>query len=1176
MSRTACVVPWTTIDITPDGVPLMCGQAPVPLSVDGRPARIDRDSLESFWNGPDIVAVREAMSRGEQPDACQACWAHERAGGRSLRHEMNETYGLIAGRDWSIDRLLRRSAENGYRADPPVWFQLQFGNTCNLKCRSCNPVSSSRIAADRVQSAWVTDGRPLPPAIPRSQAWFRNIERVAEMVGGNDEPFMLSLIGGEPFLIDEIWQFLELLAERGWSQRCTVGLASNGTRCRPELERLAPQFHTFACTLSLDGHGRVFEYLRHGSQWADVVRTVSWMQTLPNVDVSVSPTLQNGNVLNMVELLRFVDERNLRLLFNVVSEPARLAPTNLPPRVRRIAAERLRRYLDEECRPLNRGVVQGWVGVLEEAGDHFDPELFREFMTFTNDLDASRGESLRDADPELFALLRASGVRWIEDRRHNVSGGPSRDMEQALGRIHRAISDRDVIYPAFAAVSPDHYFQSALLQLDLVDGRLRKHGWKGLAECTAVADYASHYGRMTRALRAWNPAAAVHACDIDRDAIEFCERELGALPVWTGWQPDRDRLPRDLDFVMCMSLLTHTPLEHWRAALRAWREMLKPGGMAAFTVLTDVLAEEWCEGRMQHYGSYPEDERKAALRALREEGFAFLPLAGMYGSDSYGIAFATPDVVRREVEAAGLELLEADPQNETFGQGLVLARKPGGLVADAADAKTEARVVALYDLRLYASEEAGPAVESGWTRVTASEPARPLPTELGFTDPRVAEVRDAQAALAAEHGIDAFCFLYPWAPNGSAWDAPLRDLLTGGRPDFPFCLMVVNDGGERMTVEAAEQLFVGLLPYLRHERYLRQGGHPLFVFGDAGLLIDPLPTTRRWRALAAQHGLGGLHLCAAEPAPAESPQELGFDSFLERPSAAPDAPYAHVVAAALARSRPSYPLLRGVLCRREPFDPRSAELYELWLRTVMEAARGDAPVFIRSWNEWAEGAYLEPDDRDGRQFLAATRRAVRGPLSGLVLLRKLRNALPATDARTEKLLRELESVVSAHERSREELTTLVEVAFARRDTAPLQRWIPVAAHSLPPSSGAVSIDRFGTADGAALHHGEPVLLNEPDAIVSGWAHAGDCDPAAVDLFLVLSSLSSADQRVIRIAERGARPDVAAARPGYPERCGFYGHVPLEDLPPGTWRVGLVQRTPNGAYYDDAQVLVRRG
>lgn len=1229
MSKTACIVPWTTLAIGPDGRATFCCDVPDPLTVDGRMGSVYRDSLDDLWNAPEIVQVRAAMARGERPASCRLCWERETAGGVSRRLLTNAGYRQLGGR-LALETLHREGAASGYRLERrPDWFVLELGNVCNLKCRSCSPLFSSRIAADPLHAAWATnepavaselppDGRPrrrLRLAPEHGAAWFEDVDAMADMIasgagagGTANDNLMLSLIGGEPFLIDRTWQLLRALVERGLAPRLYVGLLSNGQQRSSHLEELAPLFRGFNVSLSIDGHGKVYEYLRHGASWRRLVDNLCWFRQLPNLALAAVPTLQNGNALDMVTLLRFVDEHELPLLYNVVTWPARLRPANLPPSVRRIAARRLRAYLDAECRPANLAVVRAYCEVLEEAGDGFDAALFGEFMTFTNDLDAGRGESLREAAPELVALVRAAGVEWSDERRHGPAGADPASLRQAevLRRVNRTVAARDVIFPGFEAAQPGAYFRSGTSQLAEIDALLREHGHPGLAGSRAIADFGCHYGRMTRALRAALPHAAVYACDIDRDAVRFCADELGALPVVTGWRPDEERLPGGLDAVFSVSLLTHTPLEHWRRVLRAWARMLRPGGVAAFTFLAESHVDGWLAGAMEHYGSYTPEQRAEAVRAVRDEGCGFAALTSGYGGEPlYGIAFCERGVVRREIAAAGLELLAMPAATSpTFAQDLVLVRRPVELAPDRQgaaraagpgagdDLREEApavvrdvSLVALYDPRCYAPAAGGEGRDSGhaasaWARLAAAQPPRPLPTELGFGDPRVPEVREAQAALAREHGVDAFCYLYPWGAGGPRWDAPWRDLVASGRPDFPFCLMVALAEDEPLSAAAAGRLLEDVAAGLGDRRYLRVEGRRLLVVRGTARLVEPRRIAGAWRAAAAGRGLGEIHLCAAEPAPGDRPEDLGFDSFLEAPPP-PAADLAGMVAAALTRPWPPYRLFRTVECRRGASDPHSGELYEHWLRSTVDATRrrGESVVFVDAWNDWLRGSYLEPDDRDGRAALLATRRAARGPASGLVLLRRLRDALGEVEGPAAAALGELGQVLALHEHTRDRLLASVEAALGRGQTPAgpeSRRWVQVASRQLPASGGSFCLDRVGSVGDAELHGArEPIPLPGDEVHLAGWAHAGSCAPGDVDLFLALEACGGGEDRIVRVAERVSRLDVAAAYPGHPERCGFDVTVDLAGLPPGTYRVAIVQRTPHATYRDATGVAVQR-
>ncbi len=1203
MSRTACVIPWSSLILMPDGRASMCCHSPSSLTVDGRLGDLTRDSLEHLWNSSELVGVRAAMARGEKPEECQVCWMREQKGCLSPRLVSNSVYRRLGGR-LALDSLPEEGAGSGYVLERrPDWFILEMGNACDLKCRSCNPLFSSRVAADVVQTAWATsptgsvpgnsEAMPVtlgPPLRPRTRSvWAEDVGKLAETIAsGADGNAMLSLLGGEPFLIDRTWRLLDELVARGVAPRIDVALSTNGQHRNDELERFASSFRSFAVTLSIDGHGKLYEYLRHGASWRKLLANLEWFRKIPNLQLSASPVLQNGNALDMVTLLRFLDRQHLPVSCNILNWPERLSIANLPPSVRRIAAARLRRYLDRECGAANATAVRGYCVALDEAQDGFDAELFREFMTFTNDLDASRGENLREAAPELVALIRAAGIEWPDTRRHTAPGAPTTalGLSDALRRVNRTISPGDVVYPFFEGFGPDVYFTTALSALGEIDARLREQGHAGLAGCRAIADFACHYGRIARALRAALPHAAVYACDLDPEAVRFCADELGALPVLTGWRPDEDLLPADLDAVLCISLLTHTPLEHWRRALRAWSRMLLPGGVAAFTYLGDERLDTWATGAMPVYGCYSGQQQQATIESARTTGFGFAFLEGSYGDErSYGVSFASREVVRREVTAAGLELLALPAgSGDIFNQELALVRKPA-MPLERAIPQTEeplvhrdVTLVAFYDPRCYAPAEGDDTGRAGnaWSLLAAARPQRPLPTELGFGDPRVPEVRELQASLARLHGVDAFCYLYPWGSSGPRWDRPLRDLLATGRPDFPFCLMLSAEDEAPLAASSAPRLFDEIAAALGDRRYLCVDGAKLLVVRSTGPIPESGAVARAWRDEAAARGLGGLHLCAVQSAGSGKPEGPGFDSFCRAPDDGSD--LATVVTRALSDRWPSGRFFPSVECRRDAGESRSLELYEYWLHSAVEATRvrGERLVFIDSWNDWLRGRYLEPDDRDGRAALQATRRAARGPGSGLALLRRLRDALGPVDGPAAAVLTELEQVMAAHEHTRDRLLATVEVALGQGDAAgsAMSSGVLVPSRQLPPSGGHFHLDCVGRLVGPAIGESQgPIVLGGDKVTMAGWAHVTKFAPDDVELFIALEPTTGSADRVSPSSQRVARTDVVAVFPGFPPNCGFVSTLSLAEMAPGVYRVAIVQVTPDAAYRDATSVLI---
>ena len=219
---------------------------------------------------------------------------------------------------------------------------------------------------------------------------------------------MLSLMGGEPFLIKQTWQLLQGLVDRGVAGNIHAGLSTNGQFLSRRVAELAPHFRGFTLSISVDGYGRLYEYLRSGASWTSWSPTSMRWARSPAFGLAITPTLQNTNVLDMVRLVSFLDERELFLSYNAVDYPERLRPTNLPRAIRDRAAARLREYL-ALTRSRNASVLEAYCERLEASEPAFDPELFDEFLCFTAELDASRGESLRTAAPELVHLLEAEG-----------------------------------------------------------------------------------------------------------------------------------------------------------------------------------------------------------------------------------------------------------------------------------------------------------------------------------------------------------------------------------------------------------------------------------------------------------------------------------------------------------------------------------------------------------------------------------------------------------------------------------------------------------------------------------------------------------------------------------------------------------------------------------------------
>jgi hypothetical protein len=322
-----------------------------------------------------------------------------------------------------------------------------------------------------------------------------------------------------------------------------------------------------------------------------------------------------------------------------------------------------------------------------------------------------------------------------------------------------------------------------------------------------------------------------------------------------------------------------------------------------------------------------------------------------------------------------------------------------------------------------------------WRNVVKARPLFPghgqpqLPTDLGFYDLRLAQSRQEQADLGRRHAIHGFCYYHFWFHGKRLLERPFNEALDTGQPDFPFCLCWANepwsrrwDGSETDVLQpqsysAEDDLnhIRWLLRPLTDARAITIDGRPVFLVYQGRQLPDPARTTELWRREAVRAGLKGLYLLAVETGwdAGWDATQIGFDAkvlFQPQFSLLNSVPRLDVANPRLRVY--DYEQAWPILANPQPVSylrydtvfpgwdntPRrgeegwvvhnsTPEAYQQWLRLAIEKTR-DRPadqriVFLNAWNEWAEGCHLEPDHRNGREYLEATAEVVRSQGSGV-------------------------------------------------------------------------------------------------------------------------------------------------------------------------------------------------
>jgi len=320
-----------------------------------------------------------------------------------------------------------------------------------------------------------------------------------------------------------------------------------------------------------------------------------------------------------------------------------------------------------------------------------------------------------------------------------------------------------------------------------------------------------------------------------------------------------------------------------------------------------------------------------------------------------------------------------------------------------------------------------------WSNVAKAQPNfvghfQPrVPADLGYYDLRLPEVMEEQAKLAQRYGIHGFCYYYYWFGGKRLLERPIERMLGEGTPKMPFCLCWANenwtrrwDGNDREVLMAQKHsneddlaVIRDLMRYFASPHYIRVNGRPLVLIYRVSIFPDFKETARIWREACRAEGIGEIYIAQVESFELVNagvkPEDYGCDAAVEFPPQGLADPYPlkaellnpgfegavasyrDIAVKYATRPFPDYKRFLGVMpgwdntARRQHhsyvFEHSTPGAFQAWLetsvaRTKQQYCGDERMVFVNAWNEWAEGAYLEPDRRFGHTYLEAVRNAL--------------------------------------------------------------------------------------------------------------------------------------------------------------------------------------------------------
>ena len=310
MPKTYCAFPFEHQYVHMSGsMRLCCATMENLTDKKGNRLHMNNDSLQKAWNSDYMKDARLKMKNGEVLKACTKCIDQEERGYKSMRDKRHEEENLARLKDDGSMDILPHSME------------LHFGNVCNLKCKMCGQDYSNQVGKEildigkkdsdflewvREQSGnvnnWTND-------LSVEYTWFKDHNVKKQLIDYVSRHIKtLTVIGGEPTIINEFYDLLDHCDQQGTLGDKTVTIVTNLTNTNKKMTQWLPKMKNWTIWASVDGIGETTEYIRYPSNFKKVISNLKYykdlLDTHGNGKIVFSPAVQLLNIHQLDDMLK--------------------------------------------------------------------------------------------------------------------------------------------------------------------------------------------------------------------------------------------------------------------------------------------------------------------------------------------------------------------------------------------------------------------------------------------------------------------------------------------------------------------------------------------------------------------------------------------------------------------------------------------------------------------------------------------------------------------------------------------------------------------------------------------------------------------------------------------------------------------------------------------------------
>jgi hypothetical protein len=369
---TFCFSPWTNIDISPVGSITPCCKF-ITKSYDQK-FNIETHTVQQYQHSDFLKSVKQQFQSGNWPEGCTRC-------------RIEEENNIESKRQLDFTRWHTHYADYDVEKHSFITASIAFGNTCNLKCITCGPHSSSRWRGE-YQTVYLKDIKNFH---------FYKDSFVTDFIAAASDLIHIDIPGGEPFLsgVNEQKALLQHYVNTNQAGNISLHYTTNVT-IWPDQEwwDLWQHFREIDMQLSIDGIGKRYNYIRYPGDWDQIQPNIERYlecQTLPNFRLSVSHTVSAYNIYYLDEFFSWCYNTGLPTPWlGRVHNPPHMTPAVWCGSARKAIVAKLRTSQYPE--------VQTWAGLIENT-DH--SEHVADFKRYLHEHDQYRELNFKQVFPEL-------------------------------------------------------------------------------------------------------------------------------------------------------------------------------------------------------------------------------------------------------------------------------------------------------------------------------------------------------------------------------------------------------------------------------------------------------------------------------------------------------------------------------------------------------------------------------------------------------------------------------------------------------------------------------------------------------------------------------------------------------------------------------------------------------